>query len=158
MRERFWSKLGIDQDAYFTVDPDGVEFAGGGLSLTLRDMARFGEMVRLGGVYNGQRIVPAAVFEDIRRGADRAKFATATYPTLKGWSYRNMWWVSHNDHGAFMARGIHGQAIYVDPAAEMVIVRFASHPLAGNVNLDPMSLPAYDAVARHLMASSRATR
>ena len=37
-----------------------------------------------------------------------------------------MWWVSHNDHGAYTARGIHGQAIYVDPAAEMVIVRFAS--------------------------------
>ena len=65
-----------------------------------------------------------------------------------------MWWVSHNAHGAFMGRGIHGQAIYVDPAAEMVIARFASHPLAGNINLDPTSLPAYDAVARHLMASS----
>jgi len=45
-----------------------------------------------------------------------------------------------------------GQGIYIDPAAEMVIVRFASHPLAANANLDPMSLPAYDAVARHLMA------
>ena len=33
-----------------------------------------------------------------------------------------------------------------------VNVRFASHPLAANANLDPMSLPAYDAVARHLMA------
>jgi len=34
----------------------------------------------------------------------------------------------------------------------MVIVRLASHPLAANADLDPMSLPAYDAVARHLMA------
>ena len=33
----------------------------------------------------------------------------------------------------------------------MVIARFASHPLAGNVNLDPTSLPAYDAVAALLM-------
>ena len=48
-----------------------------------------------------------------------------------------MWWVSHNEHGAFTARGIHGQAIYVDPAAEMVIARFASHPLGANANLDP---------------------
>jgi CubicO group peptidase (beta-lactamase class C family) len=62
-----------------------------------------------------------------------------------------MWWISHNAHGAFTARGIHGQAIYIDPAAEMVIVRFASSPLAANVNLDPTSLPAYEAVARHLM-------
>ena len=59
------------------------------------------------------------------------------YATLPGWSYHEQWWVSHDDHGVFMARGIHGQAIYVDPKAEMVIARFASHPLAGNVNLDP---------------------
>lgn len=42
------------------------------------------------------------------------------------------------------------------PAAEMVVARFASHPLAANANLDPMSLPAYDAVARHLMGSKEA--
>jgi CubicO group peptidase (beta-lactamase class C family) len=137
------------------VDPTGAEFAGAGLNLTLRDLARFGEMIRLDGRYNGQQIVPKAVVDDIRRGGDRARFAPAGYTTLPGWSYRNMWWISHNEHGAFTARGIHGQAIYIDPAAEMVIVRFASSPLAGNVNLDPTSLPAYEAVARHLMASPR---
>ena len=49
LRERLWSKLGVEEDAYFAVDETGVEFAGGGLNLTLRDMARFGEMMRLGG-------------------------------------------------------------------------------------------------------------
>jgi hypothetical protein len=114
-------------------------------------MARFGEMIRLGGRYNGQQIVPKAVVDDIRRGADRTRFAKAGYPLLPGWSYRNMWWVSHDEHGAFSARGIHGQAIYIDPKAGMVIARFASHPLAANANLDPTSLPAYRALAEHLM-------
>jgi CubicO group peptidase (beta-lactamase class C family) len=149
--ERIFARLGAEHDAYFTVDPTGVEFAGGGLNLTLRDLARFGEMMRLGGRYNGQQIVPRRVVEDIQRGASREQFAPAGYATLPGWSYRNMWWISHNEHGAYTARGIHGQGIYIDPAAEMVIARFASHPLAGNVNLDPTSLPAYEAVARHLM-------
>ena len=36
------------------------------------------------------------------------KFAKAGYATLPGWSYRNMWWVANDDHGAFEARGIHG--------------------------------------------------
>ena len=129
----------------------GVEFAGGGFNLTLRDAARFGEMMRLGGRFNGRQIIPTAVVDDIRRGADKAHFALAGYALLPGWSYRNMWWVSHNEHGAFTARGIHGQTIYVDPAAEMVIARFASHPLGANSNLDPTSLPAYHAVAKHLM-------
>lgn len=151
LEERIFGRLGAEQDAYFTVDQTGAEFAGGGLNLTLRDLARFGETMRLKGRYNGQQIVPRAVVEDIERGASRAQFAPAGYATLPGWSYRNMWWVSHNQHGAYTARGIHGQGIYIDPAAEMVIARFASHPIAGNVGIDPNSLPAYDAVARHLM-------
>jgi CubicO group peptidase (beta-lactamase class C family) len=153
LSERIYSRLGAEHDAYFTVDPTGAEFAGGGLNVTLRDLARFGEMMRLNGRYNGQQVVPRAVVGDIRRGGDRALFAKAGYRTLPGWSYRNMWWVSHGPHDAFTARGIHGQAIYIDPVAEMVIVRFASHPLGANANYDATSLPAYDAVARHLMSS-----
>jgi hypothetical protein len=153
LRERLWSRLGVENDAYFTVDSTGVEFAGGGLNLTLRDMARFGEMMRLDGRFNGQQIVPAAVIANIRAGGNRDHFALAGYTLLPGWSYRAMWWISHNAHGAYTARGIHGQAIYIDPAAEMVIARFASHPLGANVNLDPTSLPAYHAVARHLIGA-----
>jgi CubicO group peptidase (beta-lactamase class C family) len=151
LRHYFWSRLGVEQDAYFTVDSTGVEFAGGGLNLTLRDMARFGEMMRLGGCFNGQQIVPAAVIDNIRHGGNRDHFALAGYALLPGWSYRTMWWVSHNDHGAYTARGIHGQAIYIDPVAEMVIARFASHPMGANANLDPTSLPAYHALAQHLI-------
>ena len=66
-----------------------------------------------------------------------------------------MWWVTHNEHGAYMARGIHGQAIYIDPKAEMVIARFGSHPMAANGFNDPTSLPAYHALAKYLMANPR---
>lgn len=149
--ERIFSLLGAEHDAFFTVDETGAEWAGAGLNLTLRDLARFGEAMRLEGRFNNRRIVPKAVVDDIRRGGERALFAKAGYELLPGWSYRDMWWVSHNPHGAFTARGIHGQGIYIDPAAEMVIVRFASHPLAANSNYDSTSLPAYDAVARHLL-------
>jgi CubicO group peptidase (beta-lactamase class C family) len=153
MRERYWSRLGMERDGYFQVDSTGKEAAGGGFNLTLRDLARFGEMIRLDGRFNGQQIVPAAVIADVRRGGNKEQFSKAGYKTLPGWSYRNMWWISHNSHGAFMARGIHGQGIYIDPKAEMVIVRFASHPMAGNVAIDPASLPAYAAVAELLMGS-----
>lgn len=62
-----------------------------------------------------------------------------------------MWWLLHNRHGAFAARGVHGQTIYIDPAAGMVIVRFASHPLAANAANDPTSLPGYQALAEYLL-------
>lgn len=147
---RLWQQLGCEEDGYFLVDSIGTEGAGGGLNVTLRDMARFGECMRCGGAFNGRQVLPEAGVADIAGGGDPTKFAPAGYATLPGWSYRSQWWVSHNAHGAYMARGIHGQSIYVDPKAEMVIVRFASHPLAGNVHNDPVTLPAFMAVAKAL--------
>ncbi|MDH1255341.1 beta-lactamase family protein [Comamonas thiooxydans] len=148
LSERIWSRIGAEQDAYFMVDRIGTESGGGGLNTTLRDLARFGELMRNEGrAASGQQVLPRAVVQDIRRGADPAKFVKAGYATLPGWSYRNMWWVSHNPNGAYMARGIHGQAIYIDPKAQMVVVRYASHPIAGNAGIDPTSLPMYQALA-----------
>lgn len=152
LSERLWQPMGAERDAYFAIDSHGSDFAGGGLSASLRDLVRWGETMRLRGRFNGRQIVPASVVDDIARGADRAHFAHAGYALLPGWSYRSMWWVTHDDHGAYCARGVHGQLVWIDPAAEMVIARFASHPMAANAHLDPTSLPAWAAMARHLMA------
>jgi CubicO group peptidase (beta-lactamase class C family) len=149
---RIWQPMGAEEDAYYTVDRVGIESGGGGLNTTLRDLARFGEVMRNRGQFNGRQIVPASAVDDIAKGGDRAKFDAATFPTIPGWSYRNQWWVSHDPHGMYMARGIHGQSIYIDPKAEVVIARYASHHAAGNVNNDPVTLPAFAAVARALMA------
>jgi CubicO group peptidase (beta-lactamase class C family) len=149
--ERIWQPLGAEQDAYMVLDREGNAFAAGGLNVSLRDLARFGEMLRLGGRFNGRQIVSKAAVDEILKGADRDNFAKAGYQTLHGWSYHSMWWLSHNPHGAFMARGIHGQGLYIDPKAHMVIARFGSHPLASGVNFDPTTLPAFAALAEKLM-------
>lgn len=109
LSERIWSRLGAEQDAYMSVDSIGTPFAGGGLNAGLRDLARFGEMMRNEGRYNGTQILPPEVVTDIRNGASREDFAKAGYRLLPGWSYRNMWWVTHNGHDAFMARGYMGK-------------------------------------------------
>lgn len=155
LSERIWQKLGVEEDSYLVVDRTGAAMCGGGLNLTLRDMARFGEMMRCDGAANGHQIAPANVVADIRNGADRDHFAKAKYSTLQGWSYRNQWWVAHDNLGSFTARGIHGQVIWVAPAADLVIARFGSHHVAANANgpIDHVSLPAYRAIAEHLMRS-----
>lgn len=150
LSQRIWSRLSAEQDAYFTVDSIGTPFAGGGLNTGLRDLARFGEMLRNDGRFNGQQIVPKSVVDDIRRGGSKQAFASAGYDLLKDWSYRSMWWVTDKEGGAFMARGVHGQRIYVDPKAQLVIVRYASHPVASNSANDPITLPAFDTLARYL--------
>lgn len=151
LSQRIWQKMGAEQDAYFTVDSIGTPFSGGGLNLGLRDLARFGELLRNDGRISNQQIIPRSVVEDIRGGGDKEAFSKAGYKLLPGWSYRNMWWVTHNEHGAFAARGVHGQTLYIDPTAEMVIARFSSYPIAPNAANDPITLPAFHALAKLLL-------
>ena len=148
--ERLWRPMGAEQDAYQTVDGKGVPFAGGGLTAGLRDLGRLGLLVLNEGTIDGRRLFPADVVRRIRAGGDPQKFSG--FPTLPGASYTSQWWVLHNENGAFAARGVHGQTIYIDPTAEMVLVRFASYPKAQNGFIDPTSLPAYQAVADYLGA------
>lgn len=150
LSEKIWSKIGMEQDAYYQVDALGIPFAGGGLSAGLRDLARFGQLILNMGHWQGKQIIPMAAVADIQKGGSKAAFAKSGHPKLKGWSYRDMWWMTENSDGAFAARGVHGQTIYIDPKAEMVIVRLASHPIAANSANDAYSLPAYQAVADYL--------
>ena len=150
LSRRLWSQLDCEQDGYLVVDSQGVPMGGAGLAVTLRDLARFGEMLRCEGATPTRQVVPAAVVSGIRRGGDREKFALGGYPALSGYSYANMWWVTHNEHDAFEARGIHGQRLYIAPAAEMVVARLASHPIASSAANDPISIPALIALGRLL--------
>lgn len=151
LSERIWSKLGMEQAAYYQVDGKGIAFTGGGFNAGLRDLGRFGELLRNHGKFNGEQLFPAEAVKDIEKGGSKEAFKKSDHPGLKGWSYRNMWWITENKNGAYAARGVHGQTIYIDPKAEMVIVRLASHPIAANSANDATSLPAYQAVADYLM-------
>ncbi|MBB4261348.1 serine hydrolase [Bradyrhizobium sp. CIR3A] len=148
-----WTKLGVEEDASINLDAVGADVAGTGLSVTLRDLGRFGEMIRNGGRIGSRRIIPTeAIAEMIRPGTEQEKqaFAKAAYPHLVGWSYRNQWWLKNDSHGAFQARGIFGQVLHIDPAAEIVIVRQSSMPTASSTLSDPLCLPFYDAVTEFL--------
>ncbi len=155
LSQRIWSRLGTEREAFYTVDSIGTPFAGGGFNATLRDMARLGQMMLNDGRWGDAQVVPPQAVARIRHGGKQDTFAKAGYKLLPGWSYGGMWWISNDDHGAYAARGVHGQTIWIDPAADMVIVRFASNPVAANAASDPTSLPAYRAVADHLMANDK---
>jgi CubicO group peptidase (beta-lactamase class C family) len=150
LSERIWSRIGCEEDAYVAVDSIGVAMGGGGMSASLRDLCRFGELMRCEGAWRGTQVIPAEVIADIRRGAESAKFVKAGYTLLPGYSYRNMWWVSHNPLGVFEARGIHGQRLYIAPQAELVVARFSSHPIATSAANDVVTLPAFAALCQLL--------
>ncbi len=146
--DRLWSKLGAEHDASFFVDLGGTEWAAGGLSATARDLARFGEMLRCNGMFNGTRIVPDSVIAEIGKAGDRDVFEgdPMSYP---GGSYHNQWWFFHDEFDSFAARGQFGQRLWIAPTAETVIVQFSTDPDPTGSE-EPLRLAAWQTIARAL--------
>ncbi|MER8880795.1 serine hydrolase [Mesorhizobium sp. M0684] len=137
LHERLWAPLGCEEDGYIFVDPAGTPMAGAGLSATVRDLARFGELMRRNGEWNGKQLVPASVVADLQNS---------------GYEYRSQWVVTHDELGAFLGRGMHGQLLYVAPKVDMVVARLASHPVPASVGNIPITMPQMLALGRILSA------
>ena len=125
LAERIWSRVGMEADALWWLDsPNGVEIGGSGLSATLRDYGRFGLFVLNDGVIGADSILPSGWV------------AEATSPkVLRGGqplNYGYLWWTPTTSDGrrdhAFSAEGIHGQFIYINPGAKVVIVVWSAQP------------------------------
>lgn len=153
-----WQPLGAEHDGYVWLDAGGREMAGAGLNIAPRDAARFGQMILDQGRHDGRQVIPAAVAARILRQGNAGIF-TKLYPN-DAWygpiahSYHDQWWSFNNAHKTVSAIGIHGQYIWLDPVAQMVVVKVSSSPDAegGANNVNDTDLPLfYQALAEHLM-------
>ncbi len=132
--QEIWTKLGVEQDGYITVDKGRFAIASGGFNGTLRDMARFGQMILQNGLFNGEQIVPAAWIKDVLTNGNREAFARSEYAgVFPNPSYRNQFWVAAPGHPVIQALGIHGQSIYINPEAQLVVTKFSTQPQAVDI-------------------------
>jgi CubicO group peptidase (beta-lactamase class C family) len=123
MEEMLWSKLGVEDDAYYLTDGHGVAFALGGLNMRTRDYARFGQMMLNFGSMNSNQIIPAAwAIDSVAPTAPPA--ADPNYSKI-GYGYQ--WWVPEKSDDEFYAIGIYGQYLYVNRPARVVIVKTSAH-------------------------------
>jgi CubicO group peptidase (beta-lactamase class C family) len=143
-----WQPLGAERDGYITVDRHGAARTAGGICVTLRDLARFGDMVRRNGEANGSQVVPAAWFDDIlTQGSEEAWTRGEMTGLLKHARYRSKWYVPLDVPDTLIAIGIHGQWIYVDRRAGVTIVKLSSQPLPVDDPLDRKLLAMFRAIA-----------
>jgi CubicO group peptidase (beta-lactamase class C family) len=143
LSEYLWAPLGTERDAYITVDARDAMRAAGGICVAPRDLARFGEMIRQRGIAHGRQVVPGAWIDDINERGDHEAWARSEMAEIfPQASYRSQWY--RIDRGVLVAFGIHGQFIYIHPAAELVIIRMASEATP----LDPDRLRGW----RHAIA------
>ena len=144
-----WSRLGAEEDAYFTVDPAGYALADGGFNATLRDYARFGQMHLDRGAVDGDQIVPRDWVAACSRG-DPSVFGAPYTDVLPNGAYAQQFWVEDANTQAYMARGVFGQLIHIDPDNDMVTVKLSTWPDFQNTEFGVNTLRAIHAIAREL--------
>ncbi|PEW06809.1 6-aminohexanoate hydrolase [Bacillus cereus] len=143
--ERFWSQIGMEENAYYVTDETKVEQASAGLNATARDMARFGQLLLNNGQYNGKQIVPSSITKSVKN-VQEGELAIGRGASI---SYHNQWWIPHNEQGAFEVLGSYGQTLYIDPKANMVIVHFSSNAAPSN-EIHSVYSDMYIDIAHHL--------
>jgi CubicO group peptidase (beta-lactamase class C family) len=122
LQTRIWQPMGAEADATWIVDSRGTEIASGEISATLRDWARFGLMLAHDGAWNGHQIVPRQWVLDATSVAADYLAPSLTPPRL-GYGYQV--WLQPGTRRQFSLRGVHGQAIFVDPESKLVLVHTA---------------------------------
>jgi CubicO group peptidase (beta-lactamase class C family) len=113
MNEKIWKHLGTEYEASWSIDKkkNGMEKTFCCINARARDFAKFGRLYLHKGNWNGQQLLPAKWIEE----------STQAIKTEGGVSYyKYQWWITKD---GYVANGLHGQYIYVNPAKNVIMVR-----------------------------------
>lgn len=136
--EKIWKPFGMEHDAYWILsEPGGGEFGGSSLNATLRDYARIGLFaLRDGELPNGERALPDGWMAD------------STTPSSGYTGYGYLWWL--RARGVFVASGIFGQSIYIDPGNDLVIAQHSARDAASEPADWALQYAAFEAISAAL--------
>lgn len=149
--EYVWSKIGAAHAAQVCQDRWGGSIADGAISTTLRDLARFGEMIARGGTTaEGERVLSEQWIDDIFTGAADSAQVFADSPSgqsYPGGMYRSQFWVPSASRDVVIGIGIHGQMLYIDRATQTVGVKLSSDPQPVSLAHQHGTLAMFEAIA-----------
>jgi CubicO group peptidase (beta-lactamase class C family) len=111
LSEKIWQPFGMEQDASWLLGNTGHEISGCCIQASTRDFARFGLFMLGGGIVDGKSVLPEGWIAEAT-----IKHVDTGYPEY-GYGYQ--WWILND--GAYSARGIFGQGIFIDPKRKLVI-------------------------------------
>ncbi len=120
LSEKIWKPFGMQQDATWLLGSGGHEIGGCCMQAATRDFARFGLFIMGGGIAGGEAVLPGGwIAKATTRQADIG---------VPGHGYGYQWWTL--DDGAYIAQGIFGQGIFIDPKRQLVIASNGNWPQA----------------------------
>ena len=115
---------------------------GMGFNAVLRDYGRIGLMMLRNGKANGQQILPHSW---VRKSTVPDNKNEPIYPNSE-LGYQYQWWTLTNSD-AYIAIGLQGQFIYIDPAANTVVIKLSYFP-PGEVEAEKESIVFFRAVSK----------
>ena len=149
--EYVWSRIGAAHAAQVCQDRWGGSIADGAISATLRDLARFGEIIARGGTTeNGERVLSAEWVDDIFTGAEDSAEVFAASPSGRsypGGMYRSQFWLPSASRDVVIGIGIHGQMLYIDRATQTVGIKLSSDPEPVSLAAQHGTLAMFEAIA-----------
>ena len=119
LEEKIWKPLGMEFNASWSLDKEenGLEKTYCCINARARDFAKIGRLYINNGNWNGKQIVSEKwVKESITpdKGPNDVNY------------YKYQWWLP-SANGDFIAKGILGQYIYVNPVKNLIIVRLGKN-------------------------------
>ncbi|MXQ08672.1 serine hydrolase [Alphaproteobacteria bacterium GH1-50] len=113
-RDWLGDPLGIEVPAW-TRDPQGYYLGGNEMALSVEGMGRFGEMIRQGGIWQGERVLSEEWIEQ--------SFVPRTRSPWSGLAYGYGWFLGRAGGASYaLARGFGGQVIAVSPQLGVTVV------------------------------------
>ena len=114
--EKIWQPMGASSDAYVCLSDNGIPWTHGGISATMRDLARFGMLfTKIEIKAKNESLISFAQLKEIF-DAPSIKSSFAPFK----WAYQ---WDLASD-GLMMKSGFGGQFLYIEPEKEIVIACF----------------------------------
>lgn len=119
LQEKIWTPLEMEYDASWSIDrkKNGLEKTFCCLNARARDFAKIGRLYMNKGIWNGKQIVSQKWVEESTK-LDTSE-GSASF-------YQYQWWLPTPNED-FMAEGILGQFVYVNPAKDLIIVRLGKN-------------------------------
>ena len=150
LSEKIVQPLGLEHAPTYITDGVGTAFVLGGLNITTRDYARFGQMFLQQGAWQGQQIVPADWV--VASTTPSAPPAAATAPSSgQRYDYGYQWWIPKDaSPREYLARGIYGQYIYVNEPEGVVIVTSSADRQFREKGVDSGNVEMFRNIANNL--------
>ena len=119
-RDRIWEPIGAEADATWIIDASGQEATYCCLNAVLRDYARLGLLLAHDGRLGDRQIIPKEWLHAATTIAPNDWHLKRVWDRT-GFGYGYQTWIFPGERRMFALIGVHGQAIYVDPASRLVM-------------------------------------